>query len=495
MEFLDPIAKKKKERHLFIGYGLVSILIALATYIMVATAVGYAVFDLGDNVVRNGLILIDSKPVAASITVDGKPEDDKTKSKLALKGGVYTITLNEPGYSSWTKKILLEGGRVRIISYPWLFPTVLSPTKIADLPVDIGFTTQSPDSRWLIVQQSASLPAIEIFDLENIETPAVSVVLPASVLTDVSGNYGSFETIGWADDNQHFLLLQNLPDGRKKYLLIDRENLDLSVNLNSVFGVEPTRVELRDSKKDKFYMYFADGGLIRVADLTTSTVGEPILDQVLSFKAVGSNLILFTTTKDAQVGTVGVKIYDGSQSYFLSELAFDSGNKYYLDFNKFDGSWYYAIGSGSSDKVQIYRNPLNFIASETVKPASPITILKTGNPELISMSPKDNRFILIQSGLSVSVFDARDDISYKFNLPFTPDIGAALTWTGPFHLQSVSGGKLQVFEFDGQNNRELLSVRGVTPGYFSKNRKTMFSITPTEVGSTLDQTSLIAPRK
>lgn len=494
MDFLDPVAKKKKTRRLFIGYGLVSILIALATYIMVATAIGYEVFDFGDDVVQNGIVLIDSNPVAATIAVDGKIEDDKTKSKLVLNSGEYTITLNEPGYSSWSKKIVLEGGRVRIINYPWLLPVSLKPEKLADLPANIGFSTQSPDSRWLVVQQSSSLPAVEIFDLEASVVTATSTVLPASVLTDVAGNYGSFEVVGWADDNRHFMLLQKLPDGQKMYLLIDRENLDLSVNLSTVFGVIPTSVSFRDDKADKFYLYFASGGLLKPADLAAKSVGDTILDQVLSYKTVGSNLILYATTKDSQVGTVSVKIHDDGQSYILGELAFDSSNRYLLEFAKFETSWYYAIGSGASDRIQIYKNPLNFIAAETPIPAALLTTLKSGTPDLISFSSKVKRFILARSGQAVSVYDAEEDMSYKYDLPFTADAGAKLTWVDTFHLQSVAGGKLQVFEFDGQNNRELLSVRGTSAGYFSKNFKSLFTITPTDTGSTLDTTSLIAPK-
>jgi len=491
MEFLDPVAKKNKTRRIFIGYGLVTVLIALATYIMVATAVGYEVFDFSDDVVRNGLVIVDSKPVAASIAVNGKLEADKTKSKLALNGGEYTITLNEPGYTSWSKKISIEGGRVRIINYPWLFPTILTSTKLADLPVDIGFSTQSPDSRWLIVQQSSSLPAIEIFDLESTVITASSVVLPPNVVTSVAGKYGSFEALGWADDNRHFMLLQKLPDGEKAYLLIDRENLDLSVNLSSIFGVEPTSVSFFDNRADKFYMYFATGGLIRVADLAARNIGATVLDQVLSYESFGSDLVLYTTTKDAQSGTVAAKIYEDGQSYALAELAFDSNNHYFLEFHKFEGSWYYTIGSGSSDRVQIFRNPLNFIASEDKKPASPLLTLKTGTPEIIHSSPGSKRFTLVRSGQSVTVFDAEEDNIFKYDLPFTADAGATLTWADAFHLQTVAGGKLQVFEFDGQNNREFLSVRGITIGYFSKNLKKLFSISPTDTGSTLYSTSLI----
>lgn len=495
MDFLDPIAKKKKTRRLFFGYGLVTILISLATYVMVATAVGYEVFDLSDNVVQNGLLFVESKPVSASITVNGKLEDNDTSSKLALNEGDYVITLNRSGYSSWTKNISLEGGKVRFVKYPRLFPTTLKQTKLADLPANIGFTTQSPDFRWLVIQKNADIPAIDIFDLQNADDPAPSVVFPASILTTHSGSYGSFEVVSWADDNRHFLLLQKLADGQQNYLLIDRENLDLSVNLSTAFGVSPTKVSLVNNKSDKFYMYFATGGLLRIADLNTQSIGEPILDQVLAYQSSGENLILYATTKDAGVGKVAIKISNNGTSYTMSEVLFDGGNKYLLEFDNFEGSWYYAVGSGASDRVQIYRNPLNFIAAENPIPPALLISLKAGVPESISFSPKVRRFVMVRSGQSIAVYDAEEAKSYRYGLPFTVDASARLTWADTFLLQTVSGGKLQLLEFDGQNMREMLSVRGVVPGYFNKDFKNLYSITPTTTGSTLDLTSLIAPKK
>lgn len=495
MDFLDPVAKKKKTRRLFFGYGLVAILISLATYILVATAVGYEVFDLRGDIVRNGLLFLESEPVPATISVDGVLEDDKTGAKLVLNEGEYTITLNQTGYTSWTKKIVIEGGKVRFVKYPWLIPTTLEPSKVADLSTNVGFTTQSPDFRWLVVQQDVSLPAVSIFDLQNIDDKPVAGVFPAGIITSVNGSYGTFEVVSWADDNRHFLLLQKLPDGQQAYLLIDRENLDLSVNLSTLFGVSPGRVSMVNNKRDKFYMYFATGGLLRVADLSTQSIGEPILDQVLAYQTSGADLIFYATTKDATAGNVAVKISNKGTSYTMSEIAFDGNNRYFLEFNNFEGSWYYATGSGASDRVQIYRNPLNFIAASEPIPAALLTTLRSGVPDSISFSPKPQRFVMARSGQSVAVYDAEEAKSYKYDLPFTIDASAKLSWAGPFHLQTVAGGKLQLLEFDGQNTRELLSVRGVTPGYFNKDFNKLYSITPTDTGSTLDLTSFVAPKE
>ena len=493
MEFLDPVAKKKKTRRLFIGYCLVSVLIALATYIMVATAVGYEVFDFGDEVVQNGIVFVDSKPVSASVSINGKLEKDKTNIKLVLNGGEYTVTLNESGYASWTKKISIDGGKVRFFSYPWLFPTTITPSKLADLPLNTGFTTQSPDYRWLVVQQNANIPAVEIFDLSKTKPTPTSVVFPQSILSDINGNYGSFEVVSWAEDNQHLLLCQKLPDGQRKYLLIDRENIDLSVNLSSVFGVAPTSVEFINKKYDKYYMYFATGGLLRTADLATKSIAEPILDQVLAYQAK-DDLVLYATTKDADPGKVAVKILHSGESFAFTELDFDGSNNYFLEFDNFEGSWYYAVGSGVSSQVRIYRNPLNFISAKTPKPASLLVALKAGVPSNLSFSPSNERFILVRSGQTIAIYDVEEDKSYKYDLPFIADAGSKITWVDGSHLQGVAGGKLQVFEFDGQNNRELVGVRNMTPGYFSKDYKKLFSISPTDTASSLNVTGLVAPK-
>lgn len=490
MEFLDPIARKKRKRQLFFGYGLLSILVGLATYVLVATAVGYEIFNVSGEAVQNGLVFVASEPVPADISVNGRSEGDRTEKRMALPAGEYTITLNEPGYTSWSKKIAVEGGKVRFLPYPRLYPTDLKTEKVQDLPASTGFTTQSIDQRWVVVQQNSALPAIEIFDITKNPVTSVSVVFPSTILGNVEGNYGTFEPLEWSNDNRHFLLVQRLPDGKQNFLLIDRENIDASVNLSTLFGVEPISVSLFDKKADRFYMYFGTGGLLRVADLNARTIGEPILDQVLTYTSNGSDLVLYSTTRDATSGKVAVKALTGGRSYDIGELAFDSTNRYFLSLSQFDGNWYYAIGSGQSDRVLVYKNPLNFARDEK-KPAL-LVALRAGVPTSLNASPK-YRFIISVSGQSLAVYDTEEDRVYRFDLSFPIDSGAKVTWVDEFHLQTVSNGEVHVFEFDGQNDRNLQQTKGTISGFFDREVEKLLTIASSGEGQVaLYRTGLLA---
>jgi hypothetical protein len=81
MEFLTPKQKKEKARRLYIGYGLLSVLIGLATYILISTALGYEIFSTKGDIVQNGLLFVDSSPGNADIYINGKKESSETGAK------------------------------------------------------------------------------------------------------------------------------------------------------------------------------------------------------------------------------------------------------------------------------------------------------------------------------------------------------------------------------------------------------------------------------
>ena len=220
MEFLDPVARKKKTRRLFLGYGLVTILVFLATYILVATAIGFEIFKTNGEVVQNGLLFLDSKPVSANVYLDGNLERDRTSSRLALKSGEYNVTLKADGYMDWSKKIVIAGGKVHFATYPRLYPSTITSKDIKALPISTGMVTQSPDRHWLVIQPTSTIPSIDVYDLSQTTVPSASTVLPPSILLSKDGSYGTFELIEWADDNRHLLVSQKLADGKQNLLFL-----------------------------------------------------------------------------------------------------------------------------------------------------------------------------------------------------------------------------------------------------------------------------------
>jgi hypothetical protein len=377
------------------------------------------------------------------------------------------------------------------VTYPKLFPLVISPENVADYSSSVGFSSQSPDRKWLIVQPSSQVPSVDIYDLESEELKSTSFVIPPSALSSKDGNYGVFTPIEWSTDNKHLLISQDAPDGKKNFLVIDRESADATINLNTLFSFNPTAVTLFDKKPGKFYFYSADSGALRVAESNTRVVSEPILDQVLAYKSYGNDLISFVTPKDADAGKVYVKVWDNEKVYPLTQIDFDPASKYLLDIAKFRNNWYYPVGSSASERVIIYRNPLDAIAKKDPEKPAVASTLRLSNPQSIEFSA-NARFLLVQSGSKFNAYDAEAKENYSYELKEQIDPGVIGKWMDGHRIQYTSGGRLFVTEFDGKNTRDLVSNKPSSIGFFSNNYEELYSIgVKPEGANVLQRSSLV----
>lgn len=476
MEFIDPAHKQKHKKRLAIGYVLLTILVALSTYMLVATAMGYQIFQKDGQVVQNGLIFLDSKPVNADIYINGKKESSKTDTRLALAEGDYEIILKSEGYKDWTRRITLYGGKVSFINYPRLFPKEL---KVTDLKAyqgaNSGFLTQSPDRRWILFQDNLSSTDINVIDTTKESEPQQILSIPVQALGTTTAKFGAIKVIEWSSDNKHFLVQHVSKDGVSDFAIINREDPTKSININSLFNLKPDKVGLYDAKVEKVYMYFAGGGILRLGNVKDKTIGSQIFDQVLDFKQISENRLMFATTKNATAGKVTVNAVDGDKTFYIGEVEYDPSNQYVLESSQFNGDWYYAVGSKTSEKLQIYKNPQNFSDSINDKKPTVLTSLRAGLPEYVKFSPQ-RRFLLMQGPQAFSVYDADLKSSFRINLPSKLDPGTTISWVDEFIIQYVIEGKLYFSDFDGKNVREIATVKTPYKGLIDSDFKRLYTI-------------------
>ncbi len=489
MEFLDPVAKKRHLRNLFIGYGLLTVLIGLSTYLLILMATGLDFFNLKGEVIQNGLLFVDSQPDGAQVSLNGKPESRKTNGKYVLGGDDYNVQVKLDGYRSWQKRVSVLSGRVKNVRYIKLIPDKLSPGIVEPLDANLGFVSQSPDKRWLVVQTINGQAGLSVYDLNSSAPKAVAATLPIDKLVSEDGLLGSLKVNEWADDNRHFLIQQTLPSGRKIFLLVDRQTPAEAVNLNTDLASDPTSLILRSKKYDQYYLLFAESGELKRADLKSKTVAPALLDQVLAFETYGDDLIAYATTKDSLNGETAVKIYDGSKSYTLANTAFASDGHYFLDIASYQGNWYYMVGSSATDKVLIYRNPLNFIAASEPKAATPSVVLKTGGAIERAGFSESMRLASIFSRKQIAVYDFEDAILTKANVSQLSD-ASQLSWADDFHYAYSDGTKYHLVEFDGQNDQALVEGRPGLNYFFNKDQSKLFTIADLSGNTVLESTSL-----
>ena len=491
MEFINPILKQKHKKRLTVGYLLLTLLVGLATYILVATAMGYEILQRDGQIIQNGIVFLDSKPVRTEIFVNGKKESSKTDARLTLPEGDYEIILKADGYKDWTKRLAISGGKVSFINYPRLFPSDL---KVIDLKAyegkDSGLYTQSPDKRWILFQPDITKPEINIIDTVQINQPQQVISLPSQVLGAPNTKLGSLKIVEWASDNKHMLMQHTPASGAVTFTIIDREDLSKSVYLNTLLNVLPTKVSLIDGKVDQVYLYFASGGILRIGDMKSKTIGSQLFEQVLDFKHITNGRLMVITTKNSSTGKATVNSVDGDKTFLIGEVDYDPNGQYILEAAQFSGDWYYVVGSKVSEKVHVYKNPQNFADSIKVKSPNIFTTLRSGIPQHVGFSPQ-KRFILVHGAQIFSIYDTNTKTSYRINLPGQLDTGTTISWVNEFIVQYSIGGKLIYSEFDGKNSREMATIKAPYLGYTDESFKRLYTLRSINGVTTSQLTGLV----
>jgi hypothetical protein len=477
MDFLDPKKKRAHRIRLFIGYGLMTVALGIATTILVFQAYGFDVDRHTGEVIQNGLVFVDSHPVKAEVFLNGESKG-RADARLIIPAGNYTVELKSPGYRGWKRSFALEGSSIERLVYPFLFPEQLKTEDTQLYSATPGMATQSPDRRWVMVQQPGSLVNFDVIDIASEDPKITSIALPATVIKQ-TGAVHKIEMVEWSTDNRHVLVKHTFDSGFE-FIMIDREAPANTINVNATFNIPLTQVGLRDKQFTEYYLYDANGGVLRRGNSQTRQL-TPLLTNVLSYKPHGSDVILFVTSQGAPAGKSLVRILDGEKLYALRELPTDS--QYFLEIARYDGRWYMAAGAAAEHKVYIYKDAFDTI--KRTDPARtvpvPVSVLKVDSaPEFLSFSATA-RFIALQAGSRFSIYDAEMDRQYRYDTKLVLSPGQKVTWMDGHRLTVVSQDKLVAFDYDGINQQTLVSASPSFVPFYDRDYENLFTLGPSVV--------------
>jgi hypothetical protein len=177
---------------------------------------------------------------------------------------------------------------------------------------------------------------------------------------------------------------------------------------------------------------------------------------------------------------VAARIWSAGTIYKLNE--FSAGTKYLIDAAQFQGDFYYAAGSDTMDRINVYKNPLDSLKDPASAKALPMLALGISGAQKISFS--DNaRFIGVEDGQRFAVFDIETGDSYQY--PITQPLADNMNWMDGHRLIGDSDGKVLVMDYDGTNKQLLTATSETFGALFSRDYKHMLSIAPAPDGSSV----------
>ncbi len=496
MDFLDPKKERRNRIGLLTSYALVAIAITIASIVLLYQTDGYCI-DNNGAVDRCGLIFLSSDPNGATITVNGKRVSQRTNTKLNLRNGVYDIQLSKDGYRTWQRQIEVIGGAVRRFDYPFLFPIDLKTSVVTSFSTSVSFASQSPDMRWLLVNDGVEQGNFQLYDLRHPDKPTASTLtIPATVFTAGDGTQ-KWQVEDWSKDNRHVLLLHtyvvNGASGQE-YILLDRQNASASQNVTTALKLDAaSQLSLFNEQSDEYYLYNTSDKSLKTIRLDGSAPTALDLKDVLAFKTYGDNTVLYVTgtppSGKVTEGMVSVVLQQDNRSQVIRQLS-SSAPSYVLDLAQYDGDWYVLTGAGNDKGVRIYKNPFDQELKSSASLPQPFRFLKVTNPSYVAFS-SSSRYVLAESGGQCAVYDAEYDELYNFTAQALQAPQANVRWMDGDRLYYISGDKAVVMDYDAKNTQTLQAASPAYPLVFSSDYKYVFSIlNDTQTSSEITSTSL-----
>jgi hypothetical protein len=494
MDFIDPHIRRINKIKLLVGYVLIGCAVIMTTLVLLYQAKGYG-FGKNGQIIQNGLVYISSSPSPATIYLNGIKNNAQTNARLGLPAGEYTVQLTRTGYRSWQRAVGVEGGSVERFNYPFLFPQKLITTTVQTYAEQPNLVIQSPNRRWLLIQQLGSDTTFDMFDLSTPKLlKSTPETIPASLLpASPSTSPAAWQMISWSTDNIH-VLLDRIGDGSNDYILFDTQAPDQSVDLTKALNLNNATAPAFDNNSyNQYYLFDQASGT-----LTTATLANPqpvpVLEHVLAYKTYGNSNVLYVTDYQATAGSVLVRWLQGSNTYTLRQLQSGATN-YLLDLTQYGGNWYVVAGDSSGDKTYVYENPINVLNSQPVQPLVPVDILKVDQPNFEAFSASA-QFVMAENGTSFSVYDVQNEKSYTYQVSTPITTGLHALWMDGDRLDYVSNSHIVVFDYDDANQQTLQPAIDGAQDFFDQNYKWSYCLTTTADPTTpfaLAQTSLLIP--
>jgi hypothetical protein len=476
MDFLDPKKSRARTIRLYIGYFLIAIALFLAAVVLFYLASGFGVKQ--GKVIQNGLVFVSSSPSGADIYLNGSKQNDVSNARLILQSGTYTMRLSREGYRDWQRAVTVEGGSVDRFDYPLLIPNDLTAATAGEYAAAPPLATQSPDRRWLLVQQPGQTANFDVYDIrdpEQVAATKTSISLPANLLDLPQSGAVTLQLAEWSRNNTH-VLLRHVVGGQSEYILLSHDNPAESVNLTRQLQLKATEeVTLQDKKFDRFFIHDTETQTLTTASLG-NTARTPLLTGVIDYKTYGNDVVLYATATDASAGKTAIKLYQDEQSHTIRQIT--QTDNYLLDLSTYDGDWYAVLGSPAEDHVYIYKDVAERLRQDADRPLVPIDILKLQDPNYVEFSA-NSQFVMAENGQDIATFDAENERSYTYRLDRPIDTPQThVTWMDGFRLRFVSGGNVTIVDYDGTNAQTLTAGSAAYLPFFDTAYQTHYAVTP-----------------
>ena len=487
MHMKHHVSQKREPLRRTFVYTFMTVTVIAVVAVMFLLVQGYTFDQTEGRLEQGGLLQFASVPTGATVTLDGRELGSKTNTKATVLSGNHDARFQLEKYRTWSKDIYIRPGQVGWVNYARLVPVDLQVQTVHTFSDAVDMVT-APRREFMLLQERWDLPNFQLIDIRSSDKARLTALrLPQTMYTQPSKKQNSqFVIDGWSE-NGKAILLKHIVDEVTEWIVLDRDNPQNSININKVFSMTPDKVVFA-GESDRL-LFVQTNGVVRRVNLGDNKISREVASNVETFQSVDDSMIVFTTPpNDAGTRFVGYSSVDFSRqqnirAYLHSDeqvMAAMSSyfNKRYLAI--IHGDWL-IVDTGSfptpSSSAQLDRLVWRKISA---------------GAQRLTMS-ENGRFAVIEYQDKFAVYDIElnkyDETKWAYESKAKEP--SPLRWLDDYIVWSDNGGWLRIYDFDGDNQQNIMTVTEGFSVALTSNGKFIYGLMKTDSGFELRRAQMI----
>ena len=480
------ISRRHKVRVIIANIAMMVTTLLLAA-VLVLVAMGYTLNSRLD-IRQTGLVQFASRPSGATVTVNGQTIFGRTSTRSNIAPGENEFQITRDGYDTWTKTTNVNAGHVLWLNYALLLPLDRQARSLTRFD-KLDAISASPRGNLIVALPDAQLAGMRLLDIRSSQVRTTNLDF-SSVLPEIGSSSNLRRSVSFADwnvDSNRLLAVKEYGD-QTDWILLDIRNPENSINLTTEFRLNFDTVKFA-SNSGRSLWALEDGNLRRI-NIRNNSISSVLVSNVAQFNIPKRDVVLFTERPDGS-GLVSIGVYqDGDRhpSILYSSVLPDEGVIQVV------GSRYF----GKDYAIILEGNKLTVLKGDFPPFGRPVSSLVQIReleidfiPETVSMSPS-GRFVMAVSGNRVFSYDLETRRQNTFTLNGNFSDTEQLRWLDDFIIWTDKNDQLTIYDFDGNNKRDVKSVATGFDVLLTSNNRFIYSITRDGDSYRLQQLNLIA---
>lgn len=466
-----------------IVYALMTISVLVLSTVLLFLMLGYRFNRDSGTFQQGGLVQFISQPTGAHVTVGSAELANKTRSKITLNPGTYTVKMTLDGYRQWQKKVVVRAGQVLWLNSVHFVPTSPKTSSVLALKT-LSSTAAKVDGKYFAYMEDATRPVISYINVNDDAPKVKSIVLPEASYS--AGTTHAFTLVDMDDDNHHVLIRHEV-DGQTEWLMTDLEDASKTRRLGGDAPMNVGQVYFSPRSNDEVFLLYKDGS-VHKQKLSDGTLSATLLTNVATMSLSQQGTIFYAAVPLNGVTKTGYLSYNQTaartlKSYKTTQPVRVASNQYYDEF-------YVTTAVGTTVTISRY-DSFPQSSDDSVLRASDVKTITVDDPVSHLSAYASGRFVAIQDGASQTLYDLELGEQSDTPIKGASTLTGKLPWLDDYHYWNDASGVLRQYEFDGTNQADITKVAPGFSAVYNDNLKYLYSIGKTDDGYQLQRTLMV----